>query len=207
MAEREFDFQKIYDAFQPKILHYVTRLVGENEAEDLSQEIFLKISQSLADFRGESNLSTWLYRIATNAALDRLRSPAFRRSAQKSLADDSMESAETTLEDKDIWTGEKALSVEQQAARKEMNECIRNFVEELPENYRTVVVLSELEDLRNDEIAEILGITLDTVKIRLHRARAKLQKELKAHCDFSRDERNEFACNLKSAFVRIGKAK
>jgi len=81
-----------------------------------------------------------------------------------------------------------------------MNKCIRDFVEKLPENYRTVVVLSELEGLINNEIAEILGVSLDTVKIRLHRARVKLKKELETHCSFYRDERNELACDLKSAF-------
>ena len=87
-----------------------------------------------------------------------------------------------------------------------MNKCIRDFIEELPENYRTVVVLSELEGLKNTEIAEILGVSLDTIKIRLHRARAKLKKELETHCDFYRDEGNEFACDVKSAFKEFRKA-
>jgi RNA polymerase sigma-70 factor (ECF subfamily) len=86
-----------------------------------------------------------------------------------------------------------------------MNDCIRNFVEKLPENYKTVLVLSELEGLQNQEIAEILGLTLDTVKIRLHRARGKLKKELETHCNFYRDERNELACDLKSAFEQFRK--
>ena len=77
-----------------------------------------------------------------------------------------------------MWTGEEKPSVETSLIRKEMNECIRDFIENLPANYRTVVILSELEELRGNEIAEILGISLDTVKIRLHRARAKLKEQL-----------------------------
>jgi RNA polymerase sigma-70 factor (ECF subfamily) len=91
MDDSELEFQKIYDAFQPKILRYLIRLVGENEAEDVTQEIFVKVSQALENFRGESKLSTWLYRIATHAALDRLRSPSFQRIVQKKLSDDSSE--------------------------------------------------------------------------------------------------------------------
>jgi RNA polymerase sigma-70 factor, ECF subfamily len=78
-----------------------------------------------------------------------------------------------------------------------MNSCIRNFIENLQENYRTVVILSELEGLKNKEIAEILNVSLDTVKIRLHRARTQLRKKLESNCNFYRDEQNELSCDLK----------
>ena len=197
MTDDELEFQKIYKTFQPKIFRYISRLAGEHEAEDLTQEVFIRVSQGLKTFRGESQLSTWIYRIATNAAVDRLRSPSFQLTTPKSFLSDSTGEDE---EQKDVLTGEKTPSAEQQLIRKEMNECIRDFVENLPENYRTVVVLSKLEQLKNDEIAEILGVTLDTVKIRLHRARARLKKELETHCSFYRDERNQLACDLKTAF-------
>ena len=197
MTDRELEFQKIYRGFQPKIVRYLTRLVGEQEAEDLAQEVFVKVAQGLGSFRGESQLSTWIYRIATNAALDRLRSPAFQRMAEKRPFGDA------TIDDEDHGGDhavKKGPSVEQKLIRKEMNECIRDFIEKLPDNYRAVLTLSELEGLKNTEIAEILGISLDTVKIRLHRARANLRKELQTHCSFYRDEQNELACDLRSAF-------
>jgi RNA polymerase sigma-70 factor (ECF subfamily) len=78
-----------------------------------------------------------------------------------------------------------------------MNDCIQSFIYRLPEAYRTVLVLSEFEGLRNNEIAEILGITLDTVKIRLHRARASLKRELTTRCDSYWVEGNEFVPELK----------
>ena len=86
-----------------------------------------------------------------------------------------------------------------------MNECILGVVEKLPENYRTVVVLSELEGFKDDEIAEILGVSIHTAKIRLHRARARLKKDLEIHCNFYRDERNEFACDSKETFKEFKK--
>ncbi len=188
------EFQKIHDTFRPKIHRYLTRLVGAPEAEDLTQETFVKVSRALEYFRGESTLSTWLYRIATNVVLDHRRSPAFRTMAAASLSDDSIENAEAEIEDRDAWTGEKKLSIEQALVRKEMNECILGFVERLPEHYRTVLVLSELEGLKNNEVAEILGVTLDTVKIRLHRARARLKEQLETHCEF--DWVEEIPCRV-----------
>ena len=72
--DHSLEFPQIYTAYWPKIARYLARLVGEDEAEDLTQEVFIKVSQALPGFRGESSVSTWLYRIATNAAYDRLRS-------------------------------------------------------------------------------------------------------------------------------------
>jgi RNA polymerase sigma-70 factor (ECF subfamily) len=207
MGDDKLDFQNIYQTFHPKIKRYLSRLVGESESEDLIQEVFLKVNQKLKTFRGESRaLSTWVYRIATNVALDRVRSPSFQKMVRDRLSKDSVAEGEIATEVKVVWTGMKAPSIEQQLIRKEMNECIRDFIEKLPENYRAVLILSELEGQKNQEIAEILGLSLDTVKIRLHRARAKLKKELETHCNFYRDERNELACDLKSAFEQFRKA-
>ena len=183
-----YEFQEIFYTYQPKIQRYLTRMVGETEAEDLTQEVFVKIGQGLKSFRGLSSLSTWIYKIATNTALDKLRSSSFKNRPTM---------PESELEDLDTWTGEKKPSAEKQTIKKEMNKCIRDFIEKLPENYRSVMVLSEVEGQKGKEIAEILGISLDTVKIRLHRAKTKLKKELQNHCNFYRDEQNEFACDKK----------
>ncbi len=78
-----------------------------------------------------------------------------------------------------------------------MSACIGEFVARLPENYKTVMILSEIEGFSNDEIAATLDLTLDTVKIRLHRAREKLRKELQAGCTFYRDDGDELACDRK----------
>src|SRR5512136_733600 len=88
MSATELDFQEIYDTYQPRMLRYLVRLVGEPEAEDLAQEVFAKVSRALETFRGESQLSTWLYRIATNAAIDKMRTASFRQGAQSSPLDD-----------------------------------------------------------------------------------------------------------------------
>lgn len=177
MSDDEREFQTIHATFRPKILRYLTGLVGELEAEDLTQEVFVKVSHALKTFRGDAQLSTWIYRIATNAAIDKMRTFSFRQGTEHSPLDESSE-----IEDQDAWTGEETPSLEQQLMRKEMYQCFMDFVKNLPVDYRTVVVLSELEQLTNHEIAEILGLSLDTVKIRLHRGRGRLLEELKTHC-------------------------
>lgn len=192
-----FELQEIYDTFQPRILRYLTRLVGQFEAEDLTQEVFIKVGQALGSFRGESQLSTWIYRIATNAALDRLRGRSFQQTAHRG---DLIVITEGSEERRDLRMEDTTPAVDQELIRKEMNQCIRNFIEALPGDYRTVIVLSEVEGLKDQEVAEILGVTLSTVKIRLHRARERLKGELATHCSFHRDERGELACDLKSAF-------
>ncbi len=201
MPRIELEFQKIYETFKPKIFRYLTRLIGEHEAEDLTQEVFIKVNHALKNFRGESRLSTWIYRIATNAAIDKLRA----RPSQEKTSGDTIIADQIETEDKDVWTGKKKPSIETSLIRKEMNECIRSFIDTLPEDFKAVIVLSELEGLKNHEIAEILGISLDTVKIRLHRARTRLKKELETHCSFYRNEQNEIACDLRSAFIEFKK--
>ena len=82
-----------------------------------------------------------------------------------------------------------------------MSECVNEFIDNLPHDYKTVIVLSELEGLANKEIAEILGISINNVKARLHRARAELKKALNEGCDFYHDERNTLACDRKQVQI------
>ncbi len=175
------DFQRVYEEFRVRIRRYLARLGGPADADDLTQETFARVSEALAGFRGEAALSTWIYRIATNVALDRARSRGFqilaRAAPPNTLAVISMPPV-----------------IEHDIARREMSACVRDYVDQLPPEYRTVVVLSEFEELPDREIADVLGISLEAAKIRLHRARARLRRSLAEGCDFSRDERNEFTC-------------
>ncbi|MEA5114619.1 MAG: sigma-70 family RNA polymerase sigma factor [Geobacteraceae bacterium] len=194
MIERDSEFKKIHDMYQPKIFRYLSNLIDEYEAEDLTQEVFARVSKNMGSFRGESQVSTWIYRIATNLAIDRIRHCTLRFADMDNRYDLVPFDPAEEIEDRNIWTGEKPYSAEQRLIRGEMSECIRSCLENIPENYRAVLMLSESEGLKNSEISEIMGITLDTVKIRLHRARALLRKEIEKNCRVFRDERNELAC-------------
>jgi RNA polymerase sigma-70 factor (ECF subfamily) len=167
------DLDEVYKRFQPKILHYLTRLLGPNEAEDSVQEVFEKVNRGLDGFNRQSKLSTWIYRIATNTALDKLRSSSFKYSSQQTLLEETAGTKE-----KNGWTGQTESPVD-------------------PPDYSTVLMLSEIEGFKNKEIAEILQISLENVKVRLHRARVNLKKELNDGCDFYYNEDGTFACDRK----------
>jgi RNA polymerase sigma-70 factor (ECF subfamily) len=192
--DAELEFQEIYERFHLRVYRYLSRLVGEYEAEDLTQEVFIKISRGLSEFRGESQLSTWIYRITFNAAMDRRRSPSFYRIRQDNSLNNTIDGRAIEVEDKNIWTGKKTLSVEEQVIRDEMVECYLGFVDRLPPIYRSVYVLGEINGRTNKDIAEILGITLETVKIRLHRARSMLREELQTSCSTYYNEHNDLMC-------------
>ena len=177
MSEAELDFQQIHADYRPRIQRYLTRLVGEFEAEDLTQEVFLRVNRALPAFRGESSLQTWIYRIATNATLDRMRQPSFKQAAPADA-----EAAEIEVEERDVWSGEPAPSLEQRVFSQQELDCFCDFLEKLPQAYRLVVALNQLGEFTAREIADLLGLSLDVVKIRLHRGKARLLKELKAHC-------------------------
>jgi RNA polymerase sigma-70 factor (ECF subfamily) len=182
MNRVDLSFEEIHETYRPKIERYLVRMVGEAEAEDLTQEVFVKVHRALPGFKGDSSLSTWIYRIATNTALDALRSPAFRRSGENlPLTEDAEPCAEAMGLPDSPMTPDGA-SPEQEVFKKERYACYRGVLGGLPPNYRAVVGLSELADLAVDEIAAILGVNASTVKIRLHRGREKLLKDLKAHC-------------------------
>ena len=176
----------VYRELRPKILRYMTGMVDAAEAADLTQVVLLKVAQHRHEFRGESSLSTWIYRIAANVALDRLRQRSHDRVALSLDEDDGLqESMPPELQ---------SVSAEAAAERREMSACVREFVARLPLAYRHVVTLGDIEGFSNAEIADITGLSLETVKIRLHRGRARLRAELERGCAIGRDRDNEIAC-------------
>ena len=197
MNAEAIEFNGIYKEYYAKLFRYLARFVGESEAEDLTQEVFVKIHKALDNFRGDSKLSSWIYRIATNTAYDRLSSPSFQRLDIEDLSESSGEEKNIHADDINIWTGAKMTSIDQHIVHNEMNDCIREFIENLHANYKSVLILSEFEGLKNKEIAEILNVSLDTVKIRIHRARTRLKKELEKGCDFYHNDNNALACDKK----------
>jgi len=173
-------FESVYEQYAERVRNYLRRLAPACDVEDVLQTTFMKVSAGLAGFEGKSALSTWIFRIATNAAMDRLRERAGKP-----------ESGSQGLD-------RVALpSVERQLIRKEMGDCLREMVDRLPANYRTVLVLADLEGFTPAEIATVLDVSLDAAKIRLHRARAKLRSVLEAECRFYHDD--GLACDRKFA--------
>jgi RNA polymerase sigma-70 factor (ECF subfamily) len=171
-----------------RIRRYLGRLVGPIEAEDLEQDVFEKAQRAIGTFRGDSRALTWLYRVATNVAIDRLRSAGRRADLELDDADADPLSGVGTAD----ATNERSLDGEVDSKR--MRECIMRVVEQLPPSQRAVILLGELRGLTDREMADALGISLGAAKIRLHRARRALKVALERACTFQRDEENEFAC-------------
>ena len=195
MAIDKDEFQDVYGKYHPAILRFLTRRVGRDEAEDVAQEVFLKVDRGIEGYRGDAALGTWIFAIARNAALDRLRA---RRPWDRSAGEPGARCEDEAAADAGSDLPDEQACVERRAIAQEMNRCIRGRVETLPESYRSVLALSELAGMTNAEIASALGTTEGAVKIRLHRARAALRKDLGSYCALYRDERDELACEPKS---------
>lgn len=171
-----------------RIFRYVMSMVRDTaEAEDLTQDTFLRAHQRRDSLRDEGAQTAWLYRIATHVCLDRLRQYA-RRSPEESEAD---------LDDIDVAEPDTP-SLQQTLEQDEMSECVQLYFNRLSDSYRAVILLYDMHDLTAPEIAQLLGESLATIKIRLHRARLKLKVALEAGCAFSYDERSVLVCESKN---------
>src|SRR6266851_5843352 len=167
IAGREAGFEELVRRYQRPIAAYVYRMVGDyDSALDLTQEVFIKVYNSLHRYRSEFKFSTWIYKIAHNAAIDHLRRHAVREQALTNGFD--TERREVSLES-------RRLTPEQESERNEKCSEIESVVQLLPAAYRELIVLRHSQDLSYDEIAEVTGMPLGTVKNRLFRAREAMR--------------------------------
>ena len=148
-------------------------LKNETDAEDCAQETAIKVYQNLHNFRGDSQFRTWVLSIARNEGLGRLRKISTRR--EDSLdADTDEQTGDYTPAILTSWREIPAEALE----RKELGAILRKAIDGLPEIYRNIVLLRDIEEMDIRETADVLGISEGAVKVRLHRARALLQREL-----------------------------
>lgn len=179
--------EQVIVEFRPLIQGLVGRLVPAADVDDVTQEVCLKLSRALPQFRAKSTARTWVYRVARNAALDRLRGRAHRqRSRTDALPEENAPLPEAAVERRDAAG---------HLQREEMNDCIRQYLTRLAPDYREVLELKDLAGLTNLQIAERLGVSLETAKVRVHRARAALRRELEARCDFYQGDSGNLACD------------
>jgi RNA polymerase sigma-70 factor (ECF subfamily) len=170
IAGREASFEELVRRYQRPIAAYVYRMVGDYDAAlDLTQEVFIKVYNSLARYRSEFKFSTWIYKIAHNAAIDHLRRYAVREQAL--VGGFEGERREISIES-------RRLTPEQESEREERRSEIESVVQLLPAAYRELIVLRHSHDLSYDEIADVTGLPLGTVKNRLFRAREAMRELL-----------------------------
>jgi len=172
---------------RPGVTRYLRYLVRDAaEAEDLAQETFLRAHCQRASLRDPAALASWLYQIATHVSIDRLRQRA--KAVQRQV--------DAPVEDLPIADQNRPspLTIVQQT---EMSECVQRYVADLSDAYKAVLLLHDADGLTAEEISCLLRLPLTTVKMRLHRARRRLQDALNKACAFGRDERGVFVCEPK----------
>jgi RNA polymerase sigma-70 factor (ECF subfamily) len=177
------------------IYRYVLGIVRDPAAaEDVTQETLLRAHRKLGSLEDVDRLSAWLYRIASNICRDRFRAAAYRHrpGSLGSEAEDPTDASPADVADDTTPRLDKALE------QREMSGCVQGYLTGLSDPYRAVIVLHDVAGLTNPEIAQMLGTSLATVKIRLHRARSKLRAALAEACSFSTDERGVLVCDPKS---------
>lgn len=165
-------FERIVGFHERKVYNLALRMLGNpDDAKDILQDTFLKVYDHLDKFRGDARLSTWIYRIAMNEALMKIRREKGRMVSLDSFAVSEGETRSLDIED---WS-QKPLD---KLLTKELGDEMENAIRLLPEDYRAVFLLRDVQGLSNVEIAEALDITVPAVKSRLHRARLFLRGEL-----------------------------
>jgi RNA polymerase sigma-70 factor (ECF subfamily) len=186
-------FAEMHEQHRERILHYLHRLTRHAPlAEDLTQETFFRASRALESFRGEAKLSTWLYRIATNLYFDHRRKASSRPAEALECPGQPEE-----LPDAANLSISGPRLPDRLFEDSEMGSCVREFVDRLPPDHKAVIILHDLEGLKNREIAGVLDCSLDAVKIRIHRARQSLRALLTQDCEFYYDERDVLRCDRK----------
>lgn len=177
--------------YRPQIRRHLLAMVHDAEtAEDLTQETYGRALARLDSLRDPQAGLAWLYRIATNTALDRLR-----------------RKTPTTVPLDDITAGEVDAAaaqerpgislIEEAFEHSEMSECVQSYLRTLPDDHRVAILLHDVHGLTNPEVAALVGCSLPTAKIRVHRAHERLRDALQGACDFHFDDRGVLVCGKK----------
>lgn len=172
-------FEQLVHRFRDRVYRLARGMTAnEAEAEEVVQETFLAVFRKLESFRGESSVSSWIYRVAANNALMRLRRQ--RRKPHLSIEDTRPDFTTDGTEYIDA-PGEWARQPDEQLLDRELGAHIESAIGELPEKYRLVLLLRDVEGLSNEAVADTLGLTVPTVKSRLHRSRLFVRDRLETY--------------------------
>lgn len=166
-------FEELMRRTQDKIYNLGIKFFGNKEdAADLLQETYIKAYESLPNFEGRSSFSTWLYRIATNFALMKLRKEKMKKVSIEELKEIS-DGSKDSIDFYD-WSENPYLHYKNEELKEILNEAINS----LPPKYKTIFILHDIEGLSIQEVAKILSLSVPTVKTRIHRSRLYLREKL-----------------------------
>lgn len=173
-------FDRFVDYFRAKVYQYSWMMCGQREdAEEVAQETLLKVFESMDQLREPERIRSWVFRIAKNACLMKRRRSVFAPVRELSL-DELMPARTQNGEQTKIEIADWSRLPEDQVLQAEMKDALKAAIAELPEIYRSVVLLRDLQELSTQEASHILGVSEDVVKTRLHRGRLAIRKSLDA---------------------------
>jgi RNA polymerase sigma-70 factor, ECF subfamily len=172
-------FRELIEQYGDRVYNLTYRMLGDRqEAEDVAQEVFITVFKSIDSFRGDSKLSTWLYRVTANHCKNRIKYLARRYDRSKAEYDDGIDRDRATA----AYTAPNpSRKPDEQMEGMELELQLQGAIADLDEEHRLLVVLRDVEELSYDEICQITGLPEGTVKSRLHRARLALRKKLMKH--------------------------
>ena len=171
-------FDRFVEYFRPKIFHYSWLMCGDREdAEEVAQETLLKVFESVDQVRDPAKLKFWVFRVAKNVCLMKRRRSIFAPARELSL-DEFLPVRNHDGDQVRIEIADWSALPEERARQAEMRKMLEAAIRELPEMYRSVILLRDMEELSTQETAQILDVGEDVVKTRLHRARLAIRKTL-----------------------------
>ena len=174
------DLLGIHDQYYHRVRKFILASVkDESVADDLTQETFIRIQGNLDALRDRSKISSWVFRIAYHLCQDHFR---------------GLKNSSTHEEIHEGLVNIQETPVQKKMEQDEMSQCVQDQLNLLPEAIRSILILADIMDFTHQEIADILGLSVENVKVRVHRARKKLKAILKEKCTFEVDERNVLVC-------------
>ena len=194
MENPQEKFGGLYEDYRGKVYRIILRMVRDSlDAEELTQETFIKVERNLPHLKRPESVVSWLYRIATNTALDHLRRVKSRD--EKGIIELALENGRA------VSTG--ASSLASSLDRTESVNCVRHYADQLPEQYNVVLVLHDLEGLPLAQVAEVMGSTVGATKIRLHRARQRFTEICGTECEQFYNEEGMLVCQPKTTATAL----
>jgi RNA polymerase sigma-70 factor (ECF subfamily) len=169
-------FSELIESNGDRVFNLCFRLLGNREeAEDLAQDVFITVFKKIDTFQGDSKLSTWIYRIASNLSKNRIRYLAVRHDRSKAEFDESVDTSAAAAA---LTSPNQAKSPDDHVEVQQLEVIMQAAIAELEEDHRILIVLRDIEELSYEEICSITELAEGTVKSRLHRARLALRKKM-----------------------------
>jgi RNA polymerase sigma-70 factor (ECF subfamily) len=187
-SDSRASFEAAVEKHHARIFQLVYRYLGNyDEADDVTQETFIRAYRAWDDFRGDSQVYTWLYRIALNLCHNQKKKLTRRHQAESTSLDSPQDNAADDETSHTVEVPDNSAVPWSDLERKELNQQLFLALQNLPENYRTVIVLRDIEGLSYEEIAEVTSSSLEAIKSRLFRARNLLRVRLSGYIMMGND--------------------